>query len=192
MPNLSVTSNIPSLYLLLFIGIFVLFLLESFYFYKKRANSAPQEYTETPQGSNLPTILKFGLGAFVILVIGSGVFMFVKNRKTSPLPESTTTKVMQEASIPTYPPIPTAAPNEIALNITPTSTSTSVKTFTNTPTPTVSKKVAELPRTGGGQEEDQTSSEPIIVPKMPIAGLIPPSVIYFFTGLTTLAIGLML
>ena len=178
-----------------FVGVFILFLIESFYFYKKSKGSEAQSYEEYPPiapVSRAPTFIKFAIPALVVLIIGGGVFMFVKNKKATPVPESTTTKVMEESIIPTSSPNPSTAPTNIALIITSIPTTSITKTLSNIPPPTVSKKVAELPRTGGGQEEDQTTSEPIIVPKMPLAGSVPSTVIYFFAALTTLAIGLML
>lgn len=178
---------------LLFIGIFILFLIESFYFYKKsKGSEAPsyEEYPTTEAVSRVPAFVKFAIPALVVLIIGGGVYMFVKNRKTSSVEDSQTTKVMQESVIPTSSPIPTVIPNEIAINITPLLTTT--KTISKTPTPSVSRKITVLPRTGDGQEEDQTESEPIIAPKMPLAGSIPSTAIYFFAALTTLAVGLLL
>lgn len=197
-----------------FLGIFILFLIESIYFFKKNLSSTPQA-AKIEQESGVGKMVLIGAVIITLLIIVSLGWLIFSRQKTSTEEISTNINPTQ---IPTQLPsvIPTQlvyispvsteithspTPTKIAsVKGIPTKTPTPIKIPTATPTKrvTYTPTPSKIPPIGGPNEI--TSPAPslsptgisVIVPKIPVAGFPAPLFTFLFLALTSLVVGLIL
>lgn len=201
-----------------FVGLFILFLVESIYFLKKKLNTGIVETHTGETGQSGGRIVLIGGLIIAVLAVASLGWLFLTKQKTST--SNTTVDNILPTEVPTQPPTPTlveivytyptvtstpiSPTPTVGTRITPTKTPIPTKTPTPTkpPSPTPTKKVTATPTPsktlpiGGPQLTSTISPTPtnavVIVPKTPIAGSIEQTLVMFFLGISTVVVGLIL
>lgn len=193
-----------------FVGLFILFLVESIYFLKKKLNTGIVETHTGETGQSGGRMVLIGGLIIAVLAVVSFGWLFLTKQKTST--SDTTVNNILPTEVPIQPPTPTlveivytyptvtstpiSPTPTVGTRITPTKTPIPTKTPTPTkppsPTPTPSKT---LP-IGGPEVTSTISPTPtnavVIVPKIPVAGSIEQTLVMFFLGISTVVVGLIL
>lgn len=197
-----------------FFGLFILFLIESIYFLRKKLSIGQQTPNEGQSGYGGKFIF---IPILIIAVFIVAYFGWQSMSKQKGSTANTTANRILPTDTPTQPPTPTLSeivfsyPTVTEISVSPTPTSTTKTMPTKTPTPTKNPSPTPTPSPFinkptatptisspiGGPAATVTdtpipTTAVVIVPKTPVAGSFEQTLIMFLLGISTVAVGLIL
>ena len=197
MPNLSLPTGMTFVYLVATVVLFVFLLIEVIYFLRKRSSSPEVPLQSTPQlvsARPASSYLKIIVIVLLVCIIGGLGYAVATKRidmntmttKLSP-PPAVPTQIAQ-ADV-TQPPVrmPTKT---TSVQTTETITSTPKKSPTPTKKPVASR--TPTPTRTGTTPGAKVTTGVIIVPKQPMAGSFSDTLLYIFTAMGVIGLGLLL